>query len=272
MNILLPIALIGAIAISSFSPKSKTSKPVSSSTKEKINVGLYKSYGVSPISFDNSKKILENNKDINLSILSSSDIRNGKIDKNKIDVMVFMGGSGSQQGKDLKESGRAIVKDFVSKGGGYFGVCGGSYLALQGAEEFNKLAIVAGENYGDYWQRGIGNALIKTNDGGEVVLHYENGPVFERMKIDGISPYVELGLFESDFYKPSKGTQKGEMPGRPAIIGSKYGKGKIILFSPNPIIGDKETLHPELLINGIKFLASDKTMKSGIKFKEIFGV
>lgn len=148
MNLLIPITLITFILIN----KSKNNSKSENSSISPIIASLYKSYGVSDISFDAAKTLLESQKNIILKIVSSSDIRNGKL-KNS-NVFVAMGGSGSQQGKDLQELGRNKVKEFVENGGGYIGVCGGSYMAITGPSE-GKLNLLSAKNYGnDGWQRG----------------------------------------------------------------------------------------------------------------------
>lgn len=269
MNLLLPLAILGLLAVSQMTSKSPTISSPSKPYTGKIKVALYKSYGVSEVSFNAGKDLLSNRPNVEFSILTASDIRNGKLDDK--DIVIFLGGSGSQQGKDLQSSGRDKVKNFVKNGGNYIGVCGGAYLALQGSEEFNKLAIVAAKSYGNYWQRGVGDALCKTNDGQEIYLHYENGPVFQILNVEGIPALKSLATFQSDFYIASKGTQKGEMPGKPAITLSKYGKGKVLLFSPNPIIGGEKVYHPELILNGMKWMMSNNNVDN-IKFSTIFGM
>jgi hypothetical protein len=112
MNLIIPITVLGGLMILS---KSSSSKKISS-LKENTpspSVALYKSYGVSEVSFTAAKELLSSAPNIKFSILTSSDIRKGKL-KDK-DVVIFMGGSGSQQGKDLQEKGREEVKNFVKK-------------------------------------------------------------------------------------------------------------------------------------------------------------
>ena len=56
-----------------------------------------------------------------------ADIREGALDQ--FDLVLFPGGSGSKQAEGLNKAGREDVKKFVRKGGGYIGICAGSYLA-----------------------------------------------------------------------------------------------------------------------------------------------
>lgn len=267
MNLIIPITVLGGLIILSKSSSSKKIFSLKENTPSP-SVALYKSYGVSEVSFIAAKELLSSSPNIKFSILNSSDIRKGKL-KDK-DVVIFMGGSGSQQGKDLQEKGREEVKNFVKNGGSYIGVCGGSYLALQGESKFNKLNIVAGENLGDYWKRGNGDCELTTNNNKIIITHYENGPVFDRKKVSGISPFKTLATFNCDYYIESQGTLPGQMPGKPAIILSEYGKGKILLFSPNPIIGGDHVYHPELILNGIEWLANNTSIPNNITFDKVF--
>src|SRR3954467_10807244 len=59
--------------------------------------------------------------------VTGEDIRNGVL--KDFDVIVQGGGSGSGQAKALEEKGRENIKQFVKDGGGYIGICAGSYLA-----------------------------------------------------------------------------------------------------------------------------------------------
>ena len=65
--------------------------------------------------------------DYSITRIKGQDVREGILDS--ADVVVFPGGSGSGQAKSLQEAGRQKVREFVKNGGGYLGICGGSYLA-----------------------------------------------------------------------------------------------------------------------------------------------
>lgn len=144
-------------------------------------------------------------------------------------------------------------------------------MALQGASEANKVAIVAGKNYGSYWQRGTKDSQFLTNQNQPIKLHYENGPVFDPLEVEGLKPFQTLATFVDDLYIKSKGTLPGETPGKPAIILSEYGKGKVLLFSPNPLLGKTNAQHPELILNGISWLTNSSKIPQGVKFDAVFG-
>ena len=107
-----------------------------------MRVGVYQARGVHPVAFAAEKALLEQSAGFRCTVLKPADIQAGALAEQ--DVAVFMGGSGSTQGKALGDAGKAAVKEFVRGGGGYVGVCAGAYLALQGEDEFHKLRLVAG--------------------------------------------------------------------------------------------------------------------------------
>lgn len=113
-----------------------------------------------------------------------------------------------------------------------------------------------------------GDCELKTNDGQIVNIHYENGPIFENTNYEGASTYQSLATFNCDYYIPDKGTFEGDMIGQPSIIVGNYGKGKVLLFSPNPILGDPK--RDDLFINAIKYVSKNGKVKNSIKFGDIF--
>jgi glutamine amidotransferase-like uncharacterized protein len=185
-----------------------------------------------------------------------------------VDVIVFTGGSGARQGESLGEDGRAAVKSFVESGGGYVGICAGAYLAMQGEPEFFKLGILAGKNLsGDFWKRGVAAVDVRAGDDA-FSMHYANGPIFAPEVVDGLAPYTGLALFESDMYATRHGTMAGEMPGTPAIVAARYGRGKMVLFSPNPVLGAPGVGHPEMFVDALEWTSGDA--RGAIRFGEVF--
>src|SRR5690606_30709410 len=59
--------------------------------------------------------------------VTPEEIRNGVL--KDYDVLIMPGGSASLQSKNLEEKGREVIREFVRNGGGYVGICAGSYLA-----------------------------------------------------------------------------------------------------------------------------------------------
>lgn len=234
-----------------------------------IRVMVFESNAVSEPAYNATMKFFKSHPEYKYESLTASEIRNEGLDD--FDVVIFQGGSGGGQAKDLGEKGREIVQNFVKNGGGYIGICAGAYMALQQKEgsDTPKLAIVAGQSYGEGWQRGMGPARIQTNDG-EIELFYANGPLFEERSVSGISPFKVLGTYLDDYFIPSKKTYEGEMPGKPALIVSNYRKGRVLLFSPNPVLGPGVVKNEKMFDEAIQWVAEKGKISSNIKFSHIF--
>ena len=169
----------------------------------------------------------------------------------QFDLIIFPGGSGSKQAAALEPAGREAVRGFVEKGGGYMGICAGSYLAA--ANYKWSLAISNHQTYCEtlelpdigrksMWYRGP-SATVKmelTDEGrailgdvkGRMDVRYHNGPVMSPMGKAGLKAFRSLATFRSEVskYKPQKDT----MVNTPAIIAGNFGKGRVLCISPHP--------------------------------------
>ena len=232
-----------------------------------LRVAVFEARGVGPSALDTAMASFDAADRVRARRVSPEDVRAGALDD--ADVVLFTGGRGSVQGQLLGEEGRERVRRFVRAGGGYVGICAGSYLALQGDPEFHKIALVAGENAtGDRWLRGTQPTRLEPTDGSPPVsLHYANGPLFAPRAVDGLAPYVTLATFDADVYLERYETVSGEMPGAPAVIASRYGEGRLVLFSPNPTL---EPEHPELLVRAARWVARPGPVPPELRWRDVF--
>jgi glutamine amidotransferase-like uncharacterized protein len=237
-----------------------------------IAVALFSGSGVDALALEETTELLSSSPGFRLQVISPPRVRGTALEH--ADVVVFTGGSGSAQGKALGEEGRARVRGFVERGGGYVGVCAGSYLALQGEEEFNKLALVAARNKtGDFWKRGIkaiNVAALDSQWAGTMRMHFANGPVFARDEVEGLPRYVELARFADEIWSAQNGTGPGEMKGTPAIVASRVGRGRVLLFSPNPVLGGGDVGHPDMMLDAIRFVAAGSVLPRDLGFDDVF--
>lgn len=234
-----------------------------------VRVALYRAGGVHPAAFAAARGLLDGREGFALTVAVPEDIRGGILDTS--DVVVFMGGSGTVQGRNLGDEGKQRVKEFVARGGGYIGVCAGAYLALQGEDQFHKLRIVAGRNLtGDFWQRGIAGLEVEAPGRPRFRLFYANGPIFAPVAVPELAPYVGLAPFIGEIYSAAKGTGPGEMPGTPAITASAFGAGRVLLFSPNPVLGGRGVAQPELMLAGLKWAGAGGAVPQDIRFDDVF--
>jgi len=234
-----------------------------------LRIGVYQAAGVHPVAFAAETALLGRSEGFVCAVLRPADIRAGALAEQ--DVAVFMGGSGTAQGRALGDEGKAAVTAFVAGGGGYIGVCAGAYLACQGADEFHKLRLVATRNLtGDFWQRGIAGLECKAEGRAPFKLFYANGPIFTPAPTEGLAPYVSLVRYVGEIFNVSKGTGPGEMPGTPAIIASQYGAGRVLLFSPNPVLGGAGVVHTEMMLDGLRWTATRGAVPPELRSADVF--
>lgn len=241
---------------------------VASQRRAPLRVAIYEARGVGASALETARATFAAAERVEARIVTPEDVRAGALDS--VDVVLFTGGRGSIQGQLLGEDGRERVRRFVREGGGYVGICAGAYLAIQGPAEFHKLAMVAAHNLtGDAWQRGIAPTRVVPGDGSSARdLHYANGPLLAREEVDGLDAFVTLATFDADVYREDLGTRPGEMPGAPAVVAARYGRGRLVLFSPNPTL---DPAHPELLVRAARWTATRGAVPASLRWRDVFG-
>jgi predicted deacylase len=157
----------------------------------------------------------------------------------QFEVVMFAGGSGSGQAGALGLAGRAAVKQFVERGGGYIGICAGSYLACEGFSW--GLKILDAKTVSPQWQRGRGTVKIELTAKGRELLGgpdgpfnclYAQGPILMPAGAAGLPAYEPLALFRTEMAENN--TPKGIMAGSPAVVAGACGQGRVLCFSPHP--------------------------------------
>jgi hypothetical protein len=233
-----------------------------------LRVAVFEARGVGPSALEGAMAAFAAAERIEATRVTPDDVRAGALDR--ADVVLFTGGRGSVQGQLLGEEGRERVRRFVRDGGGYVGICAGSFLAMQGAEEFHKIAILAGRSLtGDLWRRGTAPARVVPNDGSSArELHYENGPLIAPVDVEGLPPFVTLATFDADVYWEEYGTRSGEMRGTPAVVAASYGRGRMVLFSPNPTL---EPGHPQLLARAARWTSERGRVRPNLRWRDVLG-
>jgi len=176
--------------------------------------------------------------DVSIRKLTADDIRAGGLAD--LDLLIQPGGSGGGQGRHLGEVGRTAIRDFVSSGGGFVGICAGSYLAS--ADYSWSLHILDAKVLDrKHWNRGNGTVDIAITESGQQLLNteeerlsifYGQGPLLAPANRDDIDDYQVLATFESEIAK--NGAPKGVMKGTTAIAKGEFGNGRVVCFSPHP--------------------------------------
>ena len=212
-----------------FSPPPKLSRP--------LRVAIYEGAG----SQDSGIRDVENG----VKLLTGATIERlsatafGERDLAEFDEVVFSAGGATAQARAIGDDGRAKVRQFVQRGGGYLGICAGAYLAC--AEFDWGLKLIAAETLSDRWERGVATVEMRLTPSGQQVLGaveapvrvaYENGPVIGPIEYEGMSAYRTLATFTTEVAE--NGSPAGIMTGSPALAEARFGKGRVMIFSPHP--------------------------------------
>ena len=174
---------------------------------------------------------------VSVARISPKDIQTGAL--RRFDVVMFTGGSGSGQARALGQTGCQEVKQFVEKGGGYVGICAGSYLACSGFSW--SLGLLNAKTLSPLWKRGTATVKVELTDRGREILGpcqgkldclYFQGPIVGPAGAPELPEFEPLAVFRSEVAENN--TPKGIMVNSPAIFAGRFGKGRVLCFSPHP--------------------------------------
>ncbi|MFA4700253.1 putative glycoside hydrolase [Pyrococcus kukulkanii] len=200
-------------------------------------------------------------------IIPAEKIKEGEL--KKYDILVLPPGSGTWEAKLLGKEGSVKVSEFIAGGGGLIGICAGGYAVIKGYNEpTSEIQLVDArlKNWPKWWL-GVGIVNVKViNQSNPVTFGFKdsfraiywNGPVFEPYDLKAnttlgldVAPYVELvkyistedteGAFSYGWGDFNKTYVDSIMKNAPAVIFSKYGEGKILLFSFHPELTSGDT-------------------------------
>ncbi|MCO6044831.1 BPL-N domain-containing protein [Aeoliella sp. ICT_H6.2] len=165
-------------------------------------------------------------------------IRSGVL--KRFDVLIMPGGSASSQSSHLQDAGLSRVREFVQAGGGYVGICAGSYLAT--THYSWSLGILNARVWDrTHWDRGTGTVHLGLTQSGQEALthpnpaaevHYAQGPLLVRGLDAELPAYEVLASYQSGIGK--RGAVAEVMPHTHAIVRSMHGEGRVICYSPHP--------------------------------------
>lgn len=206
-------------------------------TPKPVKVGIFDGKGAPDDGINNVINVLKSLPQAEVTRIPGEQM--GTIDLKQFNVVVFSGGSGSQQSKSIGETGLKNVREFVRDGGGYCGICAGAYLACSNFSW--GLGILNASTKSSKWARGRGFMDVElTVDGkpllgdvnGTFKVRYANGPIIKPGDRADIPAYKPLSLFRSEIAE--NGTPVGIMVNSPAQAISTFGKGRVFISSPHP--------------------------------------
>jgi glutamine amidotransferase-like uncharacterized protein len=202
-----------------------------------IKVGIYLGPGSPQHGVDNVIGVLKPFPQVTVKVLSEQEV--GSFEHSAFDVLVFPGGSGSGQSKGIGETGLKNVRDFVSNGGGYVGICGGAYLACSNFSW--SLGILNAGTVSSKWRRGHAMLDLKLTEEGPALLgdvkdifkvRYHNGPILKPAERTDLPLFTPLTVFKTEIAEND--TPVGVQVNSPAHVIAPYGKGRVFVSSPHP--------------------------------------
>ena len=217
-----------------------------------IRVAIYEGPGVFGSGVADVKKAVRALPGSTIKVLGPEEV--GTTDLSAFDVIAFTGGSGSKQAAAIGDAGKANVLKFVRGGGGYLGICGGSFLACSGFSW--GLGVINAKTVSSKWHRGIGTVDIEMTElarpvfgsvQGPFKVRYASGPILQPDPKSDLPPYQPLAFFRSEIAEND--TPAGVMVNSPGAVVSQYSKGRVFLSSPHPeVTPGLEHLIPRALL------------------------
>lgn len=210
----------------------------SASTESLVRVAIYDHSDGSANGPKNLLRILTTEAGFEARRVTPVEIREGVLDE--VDVLIMPGGSGSAQAERLEETGKEAIKSFVDQGGGYVGICAGSYLASSHYRW--SLGLINARVWDRaHWARGTGTVELSLSDSGKVALQHESnqasvyygqGPLLLPGEHPQLPAYEVLAEYDSEVVK--NGAIEQAMQETHAIIRSVFGAGRVVCISPHP--------------------------------------
>jgi len=174
-------------------------------------------------------------KDMTWEEVTGRDINNNDL-SSLYDVIYIPGGDSAQYKRKIRSSGRQHIRDLVSGGGGYIGICAGAYYACdkiiwEGTTYDNPLNLYNG------WGIGALDEIMPWD-----YARMTNLTTISNHPINQYEPSMERVVywggcrFEGGSY--STLATYDEVDDEPAAITCTYGSGRVVLFGPHPEIDE----------------------------------
>ena len=202
-----------------------------------IRVAIYQGPGVAGSGVPNVTKAVKSMPGSTIQVLGPKEV--GTTDLSTFDVIAFTGGSGKGQADGIGEAGKANVLKFVRSGGGYLGICGGSYLACSGFSW--GLGVINAKTVSSKWRRGVGIVTLEATEQAAPVLgvvegpfkvRYANGPILQADPKCELPAFQPVAMFRTELAE--NGCPVGAMVNTPGAAISEFGQGRVFISSPHP--------------------------------------
>ncbi len=238
-SVLQNIWLLLLILVISLNSCEYQDKKAQSPSGELLRAGVFNGNGASAVCVFETIEALKIDRGIDAREISAAQIMQGGL--NKLDVLVFPGGSGSKEFNNLGLQAADKVKEFAKQPNkGVVGICAGGYL-LASTPDYASLQLLPVHSIRDYYNRGRGLISFTTNKQGDEIfpelkemdqafIQYYDGPMYNN--IDS-SKFTVLATVISDI-ATKKGYPKGVSVGKPAFGIANYGEGRVIMTTGHP--------------------------------------
>ena len=214
-----------------------------------IRAALLDFGGVSDDTFQTFQRAFADSDEIILEKITPWQIKRDELDG--FDLIVAPGGQAGEQTRALGVEGANAIRGFVERGGGYFGVCAGAYLAstneryrlrlinLRARLETTYvpeegLMSITGNRYGrvDLSLTQEGADLFESDRETKLKeAFYSTGPIFQQDYQTDLPEPIALARFETEV--TAYDFQRGTMIGAPAIAVAPFGEGTVVVTSPH---------------------------------------
>ena len=201
---------------------------------------------------------LTHSPDIDLAWLDGEDVRAGRLEG--LDVLVMPGGRSAWQAKSLGEDGMERIRDFLRRGGRYYGTCAGCSLTqnLPGLMRIIPYAKKSTVRRGDCIMKVAFNAraaeLMGVKEGVHLVPYY-SGPQLQRTADVPDCHDVEVLATFAGSIQQNPDAEPFPMQGLPAFITAGYGKGRLLVTALHP---EYQPSTRDLISGGFKLLTGRK--------------
>jgi glutamine amidotransferase-like uncharacterized protein len=203
-----------------------------------VRVAIYDHTGGAKPTTERLKRFLTESAGFQCRRVTPADIQAGCL--RDFDVLIMPGGSARKEAEHLGVRGRDHVRAFVKNGGGYVGICAGSYLATPGYPW--SLGLINAQVVDRaHWARGNGTVSLKMtptgqralqDDSRQVRIHYAQGPLLAPGHQSDLPAFESLATYATGIAK--HGAPRGVMVGTTAIARAEFGKGRVVCYSPHP--------------------------------------
>lgn len=210
-----------------------------------VRAAVYADWGVSCAECWNITKLLACSPRYDVTFVDRNDIAKNVVNAKDFDLLLMCGGPIGVQERVVGAEGRAAVTNFVRQGGAYYGICAGTFSALQTANAKRpRFALVPFVNMPNQPYRGWCEMNVRFTKDAKEMLGYEpdslrqilywGGPVMVPDAVPADSDLRVLAYYHGHVVNTFAGGDIRPMSGAAAIVGGRFGKGKVLTCAIHP--------------------------------------